>query len=161
MGLINGISILRALVGVEKALPWPLRSLIPLCLYPQSLSRWRLEFSNYLSSFFTLNTFSDWCGSLSFSCTPVSCPPHFFLATLLLRITQSLAFLCLDILNGLKCKSKVLLISLYLNTEELKPDLVAPDHKAEGRIESILLFSLHEQSSGKLTGYFAQTSLWS
>lgn len=89
----------------------------------------------------------------------MSCPPHFFLATLLLRITQSLAFLCLDILNGLKCKSKVLLISLYLNTEELKPDLVAPDHKAEGRIESILLFSLHEQSSGKLTGYFAQTSL--
>lgn len=117
----------------------------------------------------TFLPFSLWVHSLTdvalfFSCTPPSFPPSFLpLPLSSSQPTHPLAFLCFDILNGLKCKSKVLLISPCLNTEELMREIVAQDHKAGGRIEffKILLFYLHRHSFGKLTRYFAQTSLWS
>lgn len=64
-----------ALVGTRRPCCGPSGHLISLCLYPQSLSRWSLGFSNYLSSLFALRTFSDGCGFLFFSCPlPLSSP---------------------------------------------------------------------------------------
>lgn len=64
-----------------------------------------------------------------------------------------MTFLYLNILNGLKYKTGVLVVSPYLNSEGLIPDLVVSAHKAGGRIEvfKILLFYSYQQGPGKLT----------
>lgn len=107
----------------------PAGHLIPLCLYPWSLSRWSLWFSNYRSSLFTLEAFSHgrlslllvFPGPASPPASPLSSSPH-----------PAVTFLCLPTLNGLEATSGVLVISPYLKLQELTSDLVVPAHGGGG-----------------------------
>lgn len=108
----------------------PSGHLIPRRLYPRSLSRWSLGFSNYLSSPFTWKHSPTEAVSLLLFPRPASAP---VLASPPPRHPPR-GLLGLGHPKGSPCTSGVLVVSPCLKSEERTPGLVGPTHRAGGRI---------------------------